>query len=420
MDFLFTLAIFIIILFLYIYIANQYKKSEDLDIYETDFSDNTQLQEVCDIRQPIIFQFKNIHPKIFSEMTPSNISKYHSYDVCVKDAHDYYQNERAEHTQVDSVNLSLNSTIKLFENDRASHFFSENNTEFLEESGLLKSMKSMDDFLKPHFTVFSHYDLMFGSSDAVTPLRYHTDYRKFICVTSGSIRVKMAPWKCSKYLHPIKDYENYEFHSPVHPVSPKSEYAMDFEKTKFLEFEVKEGYVLYIPPYWWYSLQYNNAHGTFVCEMTYNTMMNCISNIPDLGLYWLQQQNITKKIAKVPEIYQTQTQPILEQSNIKEEHEEIETVRNETKTYTNNISISEFQDVIPIQPTNSPVSERETITNNTQISIKDDFEHYNVQVENTEPSAVTEQHALAKSIANETLDHVLRKIPQEDVVVQNI
>ena len=44
MDFLFTLAIFIIILFLYIYIANQYKKSEDLDIYETDFSDNTQLQ----------------------------------------------------------------------------------------------------------------------------------------------------------------------------------------------------------------------------------------------------------------------------------------------------------------------------------------------------------------------------------------
>ena len=67
----------------------------------------------------------------------------------------------------------------------------------------------------------------------------------------------------------------------------------------------------------------------------------------------------------MPEIYQTQTQPILEQSNIKEEHEEIETVRNETKTYTNNISISEFQDVIPIQPTNSPVSERETITNNT-------------------------------------------------------
>jgi cbb3-type cytochrome oxidase cytochrome c subunit len=28
--------------------------------------------------------------------------------------------------------------------------------------------------------------------------------------------------------------------------------------------------------------------------------MNCISNIPDLALYWLQQQNITKKITKLP------------------------------------------------------------------------------------------------------------------------
>jgi hypothetical protein len=407
MDFLFTLAIFIVILFLYIYIVNQYKKSEDLDIYETDFSDNTQLQEVCDIRQPIIFQFQNIHPKLFAEMEPSKISKYHSHDVRVKDAHDYYNHNRAEHTQVDSVNMSFNSTIKLLENDTASHFFSEDNEEFLEDSGLLKSMKSIDDFLKPNFTVFSNYDLMFGSMNAVTPLRYHTNYRKFICVTSGSIRIKMAPWKCSKYLHPIKDYENYEFRSPVHPISPKPEYAMDFEKTKFLEFDVKDGYVLYIPPYWWYSIQYSHVPGTFVCEMNYNTVMNCISNIPDLGLYWLQQQNITKKITKISETVPISHQPILEHKEIIDQE------------CTEHSSINS-QDHFPLPPSNTPISEEESpiicdyVQDNTSVISN------NTLSENNEISKMIEHDTLAKSIANETIDNVIRKISASDTIVQNI
>lgn len=300
MDFLGTLCVFILVLFLYVYIMNQFKKSEDLDIYEMDFSNNTHLQEVCDIRQPVLFQFQNIHPKLFADITPQYIARFGSYDVRIKDAHDYYKNHRTENTQVDSVSLSLHNSIKLLENDNAAHFFSENNDDFLDESGLLRSMRSMDDFLKPMFNVHTKYDLWFASPNAVTPLRYHTNYRQFLCVTSGKIRVKMTPWKSSKYLHPVKDYENYEFRSPVHPIRPLEQYATDFEKTKFLEFDIQEGYVLYIPPYWWYSVMYLDAPNTFVCSVSYNTVMNCISNAPDLALYWLQQQNITKKITKLP------------------------------------------------------------------------------------------------------------------------
>lgn len=300
MDFLGTLCVFIIVLFLYIYIMNQFKKSDDLDIYEMDFSNNTHLQEVCDIRQPVLFQFQNIHPKLFADITPQYIARFGSYDVRIKDAHDYYKNHRTENSQVDSVSLSLHNSIKLLENDNAAHFFSENNDDFLDESGLLRTMRSMDDFLKPMFNVHTKYDLWFASPNAVTPLRYHTNYRQFLCVTSGKIRVKMTPWKSSKYLHPVKDYENYEFRSPVHPTRPLEQYATDFEKTKFLEFDIQEGYVLYIPPYWWYSVMYLDAPNTFVCSVSYNTVMNCISNAPDLALYWLQQQNITKKITKLP------------------------------------------------------------------------------------------------------------------------
>lgn len=334
MDFLGTLCVFIMVLFLYIYIMNQFKKSEDLDIYEMDFSNNTHLQEVCDIRQPVLFQFQNIHPKLFADITPQYIARFGSYDVRIKDAHDYYKNHRTENTQVDSVSLSLHNSIKLLENDNVAHFFSENNDDFLDESGLLRSMRSMDDFLKPMFNVHTKYDLWFASPNAVTPLRYHTNYRQFLCVTSGKIRVKMTPWKSSKYLHPVKDYENYEFRSPVHPTRPLEQYATDFEKTKFLEFDIQEGYVLYIPPYWWYSVMYLDAPNTFVCSVSYNTVMNCISNVPDLALYWLQQQNITKKITKLP------AAPSLAPRTETTSSEPVRATNGETQSNENKISLT--------------------------------------------------------------------------------
>ena len=120
------------------------------------------LQEVCEIKQPVIFQFQQINPELFSSLTPQNISKYYSYDVCVKDAHDYY-NDKKDQPNVDAVDLAFGTTIKLFENDKAQHSFSDHNSDFLEESGLLKTLQSCDGYLKPNFTVLSSYDLLFGS-----------------------------------------------------------------------------------------------------------------------------------------------------------------------------------------------------------------------------------------------------------------
>jgi hypothetical protein len=297
MNFLTTLCIFIVVLFLYVYIDNQFKKSEDLEIYEMDYSSNINLQEVCDIRQPVLFNFNTVFPGFFLEASARNIAKYGSYDVRVKDAHDYYKEDKT----VDAVVLSMNSAQQLFANDNASHFFSENNEEFLEESGVLRILQSMDDYLKPNFNISTKYDLLFGSKGAVSPLRYHTNYRQFFTVTSGKIHIKMSPWKNHKYLHEIKDYENFEFRSPVHPLSPKPQYSKDYEKTQFIEFDVLEGYTLYIPPYWWYSIEYSEGIDTFVIGVSYTTIMNAISNLPDLALYWLQQQNITKKITKIPQ-----------------------------------------------------------------------------------------------------------------------
>jgi len=118
------------------------------------------------------------------------------------------------------------------------------------------------------------------------------------------------------------DYENYEFRSPIHPVNPQDHFAKDYEKTKFLEFDVLKGYVLYIPPYWWYSIEYSETN-TFVAGVSYMTTMNCVSNLPNLTIHWLQRQNITKKITKIKPPVQKEI-PVQEQLEQKKREQEVD------------------------------------------------------------------------------------------------
>jgi hypothetical protein len=213
----------------------------------------------------------------------------------LKNVKDYY----TPNAELDPLSLPFHQTIKIIENDQNTQYFSEQNGEFLEESGLHKTFSQLDPYIKPDFNIDSKYDLMTGSVNMSTPLRYHTNYRRFISVVSGKIHIKMAPWKNTKHLYPIRDFEFYEFYSPVHPHQPAIEHASDFEKINFLHFDVVKGQCLYIPPYWWYSVQYLE-HNTFVSLVYYTTVMNLVANLPDLSRYYLQQQNITKTISKRP------------------------------------------------------------------------------------------------------------------------
>ena len=299
MNVLVNIIIFLIVLFLYIHITNQFKKSEDLEIYEMDYSTNIHLQEVCDIKQPILFNYNSIYPEFFENITFENISTQGSHDVKIKEVNDYWVEDAVS---VDYVVLPFQSSQNLMKTDTKARYFSENNSDFIQESGLITHFKENDDFLKPTFTMFSKYDILFGSKNNTTPLRYHTHYRYFLAVNSGKITVKLTPWKSSKYLHPIKDFENYEFRSPINVWNPQKQYQNDMEKLKFLEFTVQPGSIVYIPPFWWYSIKFSNQSDSLVSAFTYNSIMNCVSNLPNYGLYYLQQANIQKKVTKTLEI----------------------------------------------------------------------------------------------------------------------
>jgi mannose-6-phosphate isomerase-like protein (cupin superfamily) len=279
------------------------KKSQDLEIYEMDYTTNKNLQEVCELKQPILFHYSNVNPDFFEDMTTDTLSKQDSYDVKVKDSTEYW---KENDTNADYVILPFKSASNLIKSDTASKYFIENNDDFIQEAGFSTLFEENDNFIKPHYVINKKYDILMGSVNTVTPLRYHTNSRQFFIVNSGKIVVKMTPWKSSKYLHLHKDYENYEFRSPIHVWSPQEEYKTDMEKLKFLEFQVHPGYALYVPPFWWYSIKFIGNSENLVTGTTYTTIMNSITNIPNYFLYFIQQTNIQKKVTRTLRIGEDQ------------------------------------------------------------------------------------------------------------------
>jgi len=295
MDTIITIFIFLLVVFLYLHITAQYKTSEDLEIYEMDFTNNKELQEVCDLKQPLLFHYRDINPDFFDLVT---IEETNRNEIFVKDIQDYFVGEpangRDESSTIDALLLPYQSVKTLMTTDSVGIYFSENNQDFVEESGLISEFESNDTFLKPTLTAITKYDVCLGSRNCYTPLRYHNYYRQFFCVNTGKIRVKMTPFKTRKYIKVTKDYDQYEFRCNTNVWDSKSR---ELEKVKFLEFDVDAGFVLYVPPYWFYSIKYVEDN-TMVTGFTYQSVMNCVANLPDFARYFIQQQNTKKKVTK--------------------------------------------------------------------------------------------------------------------------
>ena len=134
------------------------------------------------------------------------------------------------------------------------------------------------------------YDIMMASTGTTTPLRYEVNYRNYFLVTQGRVKILLIPPKDTRYLYPINDYDILEFRTPVNPWKVQSEYQDDFDKIKTLEVELFQGMAMFIPAYWWYSIQFI-VHETSVCSFKYRTHMNTISIAPQLIMNVLQNMN---------------------------------------------------------------------------------------------------------------------------------
>jgi len=309
MNWLYTIIIFAGVLLLYIHIIEQWRKSEQLEIYEMDYVNPQHLSEICRIKQPILFEKNDLlqNPITFTDDT----------DVLLKDTIDYSKPE-----PVDTFSLSYSAARTLFQTDETARYFMESESVCTENAIVCDQV---DGYLKPVSTIYSKHELLAGSKKVMMPLKYHTCDRKFITVLNGRVRIMMTPWKSEKLLNPIHDYENYEFRSLYNP------WKMTDGRLKFLEFDINPGFILYIPPYWWHSIQLVDPDTTAILSQ-YNSLQNLLANGKHIGLYYLQQTNITEKPTRTLEI------PIGKQSNVSDDPP-LDQPNTDTDTNNNPLSI---------------------------------------------------------------------------------
>ena len=293
MKSLFTVLIFCIVLFIYIHITFHLKVSDDLEVYEIDQPSKDKLEEICDLRQPVIFDYN-----IDGLMKECNIDfigqNYGAFDIKVRNVKEYDISTELY------LPLTLNTALDIFRKDSDSRFISENNHEFLEETSIIKTFRYNDNFLRPFSVSNCSYDLMFSSPGTQTPLKYELNYRNFFLVTQGSMKVKMIPPKSSKYLYTIKDYDNFEFLSPVNPWDVQSQFKADFDKLKTLEVTLNLGQIVFIPAYWWYSFEF--SENTSISVFKYKTYMNNVAISNHLLVNLLQNQNVKRETVKKKQI----------------------------------------------------------------------------------------------------------------------
>jgi hypothetical protein len=291
MNIILIILIFCIVLFLYLHVYFHLKTSNDLEVYEIEQPSKDKLEEICDLRQPVLFDYYN--EGIIESCSRENIlDMYGAFDIKIRNVKTIPDNETELY-----IPLPFTSALQAVKDDKESKYLVENNSDFLEETGLVKTYKYNDIFLRPYMVSNCNYDFIMASQGTRTPFRYELNYRNYLLVTQGEIKVKFAPPKSSKYLYEIKDYENLEFMSPIDPWNVQKQYKADFNKVKCLEISIKKGKILYLPAYWWYSIEFQTPD-TSVCGFKYRTYMNNFAIFPQICMRFLQSQNVKRNIVK--------------------------------------------------------------------------------------------------------------------------
>ena len=267
MDTIYSILIFIAVLILYSQIIFQLKKGDDIEIYETDYTTNKDLNANANLKQPFVFQFAEYDSNLKTIPLTKMVAEQGSFDIYVKEVADYHADRPPT-----PVILSLSAAHSLMKTDTEGKYFSSSNQYFIEETGIQRYYQQLDKYLEPALSVFSHYDLLLGSAGVTTPLSYHTFERRYIYITGGKFTVKMTPWRSTKYMVVNKNYRDYEFSSPLNV------WIEEVSKMKFIEFNVEASQILYVPPFWHYSLKLTGEDDHVAHVFDYSSPMNILSN----------------------------------------------------------------------------------------------------------------------------------------------
>ena len=281
------MLIFCLTLFFYLHVMFHLKTSNDLEIFDINQPTKETLEDACNLRQPMRMDFSNDTLENMCQRS-SITSKYKTFDVNIRNIE-----EPLSDTGVAYAPLRCDNAVNVIDNDDKKKYLIEANKNFLNETGLSKVYRDCDEFIRPYLTTYSEYDYITGSNGVQTPFRYDIHYRNYFFVISGGINVKLAPPKSIKYLNTFKDYHNFEFRSQLNPWKVQDEFSDDFDKIKCLDVRLDKGQILFIPAYWWYSMELQE--NTVVASFKYDSVMSLISTSQHYVMRFLQSQNIKKQ-----------------------------------------------------------------------------------------------------------------------------
>ena len=218
MNYFIAIFIFCVVLFLYLHVYYHLKTSNDLEVYTIERPSKNKLEEICDLRQPVVFEFSN--ERLLESCNLASLDdNYGAFDIKLRDTQQKDENSELY------LPFLLKEALKVFQDDKNAKYITENNSEFLEETAAVKNFRYNDSFLRPPMISKCTYDFWSGSVGARTPLRYNLEYRTFIYLTSGKAKLKLIPPHSRRYLNEEKDYDNFEFRSEINPWDVQQQYS---------------------------------------------------------------------------------------------------------------------------------------------------------------------------------------------------
>ena len=287
-----SVVAFCLTLFVYIHIKHHRKRSNELDVYYIDYPSKEKLDEVCEMRQPVVFTASKL---------ADVVKDFFDMNTLVQKYGDFLVNVRLKEALTP---VRLRDAYSMC--SQSSTLLSEFNDEFITETGLAKNLKTIEYMLRPSMVVMVKYDVLFGGKGSHTPLRMSINYKNYLTAVKGNVSVRLASSKYARDLGLERDYDTFDF------LAKNDEDC----NAKFLKVELKPSQTLFIPPHWFYSVEFE-ASDAVVVGMHYETAMSVVANAEDYVMRYLQSHNIRYKLP-------TTTKEILENKEMpKEVSEEV-------------------------------------------------------------------------------------------------
>ena len=142
MNYFIAIFIFCVVLFLYLHIYYHLKTSNDLEVYTIERPSKNKLEEICDLRQPVVFEFSN--ERLLESCNLASLDdNYGAFDIKLRDIQQKDDNSELY------LPFLLKEALKVFQDDKNAKYITENNGDFLEETAAIKNFRYNDLFFDP-------------------------------------------------------------------------------------------------------------------------------------------------------------------------------------------------------------------------------------------------------------------------------